>query len=100
MFTAWPADKCQSAAQRNLENSASVSGRRFRRLFVLARLGAYGLARRCRADHGRRRPAGLAAASVRSGSGLYWARQVISVWDVVATIFAVTPPTSGHSFAH
>ena len=43
---------------RVLKAARSPSGRRFRRLFGLARLGADGLARRRRSDHGRpaRRP--------------------------------------------
>ena len=41
---------------KGLELARTPSGRGFRRLFGLARLGAHSLARRCRPDHGR--PAG------------------------------------------
>ena len=40
------------------------------------------------------RPAGLAAASRGSGSGLNWARQGGESWDFLATMQAVTRPIS------
>ena len=72
MFIADAANKAQSPREgtlkwRNAVRSPAPSGRAFRRLFGLARLGAHGLARRCGPDHGR--PAGRPGRSL-AGLGI------------------------------
>src|SRR6478735_3494250 len=57
MFTGSATIKRHSVAKAGLEMAPATSGRRFRRLFGIARLdarlGARRLARRCRPDHNR-----------------------------------------------
>ena len=53
MFIGSATIKRHSVAKADLEMAQAPSGRRFRRLLGLARIGAHGLARRCRPDHGR-----------------------------------------------
>ena len=105
-----PQTRRQSAARRNLKwrdavRSAASSGRPCRQvtgfagflaLRALALTALCGVAGRITVG----RPAGLTAASRGSGSGLNCARQGGESWDFLATMQAVTRPTSGISELH